>query len=749
MLKSYQPFPITEAKTGLYNYLEPWVRPSDALDPLENAYIYRGSIYKRNGTYAVGALAYRDSSVIAVGTGASSYSGSVPKIGIIPGSFTVVATTTAGVETWTSNSVTPVGTLTGSRGDTGSITWDTGAWSITLTGGRNIATSVNIEGSYSYYPTSQTVPTINPIMGLKTWYNASGIVREMVAIDTRRASVLNSSGTAFDPLSTVSEQIGKGDTPASVGPYTFQAGFGNIALYSFTLTDGTETFTSNGVTPLGVLTGNAGGSGTIEWASGSFTVTFGTATSDLFVISYELAGDYFTGDLTNFFNSTNWGGSSNAYLYLTNDVDPITVYDGTNLSRPPFSIDQASYDAYVNNIGHCLDVDLYKNRLIVQRPNLINSVSGGTFYQSFRWSRINPNGDLRISTNLIADIPGNGGELSSATQDIIKSSEILRDTFLVPFSNSTWWFRFNGNLASPPFTWVKLNGTKSTDAPYGTVAYDERITMMGKKGLLACDGVNVQRYDIQIVDYTTDTPQISQQFFGQCYGTRFDTLNQTWMLHCSSGNITGQSDKVLIYNFLENTWATYDLPMSCMGTFFLSRGTTWADLAENGINPTKWEDADETWAAYINQLDAPVLLGGGHDGIVYTLNSGVADSKSPTFEGTQIQSKIQTTRWNPFIQTGQKVQFGYIDIYYLRQDDCELTFQFFTNNSQSPVLTQTMTCDIDSVNGVQKEDEFGMKRIYLNLTGEFIRMQITSDSFSLFQIPGFVLWATPAGRLTP
>lgn len=748
MVKSYQPFPITEMKTGLYNYLEPWIRPSDALDPLDNAYIYRGSIYKRSGTYAIGALSYRDSSVIATGNGGASYSGTLPKINIIPESFTIVSTTTAGLETWVSNATTPTGTLTGSLGDTGSITWTTGAWSITLSGGRTIAGGINIQGSYAYYPTDQTAPTVNPIMGLKTWYNASGTVRKLIAVDTRRASVLNNSGTAFDPISTVSEQIGKGT--GSTGPYTFQSGFGNIAPYSFTLTDGVETFTSNGDTPTGILTGNSGGSGTITWVSGSFTVTFGSATSAIFTITYSLSDDYFTGDFTNFFNSTNWGGASNAYLYLTNDVDPITVYDGTNISRPPFSIDQDDYNNYVNNIGHCLDVDVYKNRLILQRPNLINAeAANGTYYQSFRWSRINPNGDLRISTNLIADVPGNGGELSAATQDIIRSSEILRDTFLVPFSNSTWWFRFNGNLVNPPFTWVKLNGTKSTDAPYGTVAYDERITMMGKKGLLACDGVNVQRYDIQIVDYTTDTPKINQQFYFQCYGTRFDTLNQTWMLYPSLDNATGRSNKVLVYNFLENTWATYDLSMSCLGTFFISTGTTWADLSISGANPTLWEDADETWAGYIIQQDAPVLLGGGHDGIVYVLNSGVSDGKSSTSVGTAISSTIQSTRWNPFIQSGQKVQFGYIDIYYLRQDDCELTLEFFTNNSSIPVLTQTMMCDIDSVNGVQTDDEFGMKRIYLNLTGEFIRLQITSSSLSLFQINGFVLWASPAGRLTP
>jgi len=335
---------------------------------------------------------------------------------------------------------------------------------------------------------------------------------------------------------------------------------------------------------------------------------------------------------------------------------------------------------------------------------------------------VSPTGAIRSTTttpggatDLIAEIEGNGGELSAPTQDIIATSEILRDQFLVPFSKSLWQFRFNGNLSNPPFTWVILNTTKSTDAPYGTVSYDERITCMGK----------------------------------QCFAVRFDTLNQTWMLYPSINAPTGKSDRVLIYNFLENTWATFKLSLSCMGTFFVSQGTTWADLGPGGMNPTAWEDADQTWASYLSQKDSPTLLGGGHTGIVSVLGTGVTDNKSSTDPGTAISASILSTRWNPFIDQGQKVQFGWIDIYYQRQNDCILTLSFFVNNSESSVLTVNMPCTTSTANGVQTNDNFGMKRVYLNLTGEFIRMSITSSSLSLFKISGLVLWAAPAGRLTP
>src|ERR1700754_2108626 len=44
-----QPFLISEFKTGINTYLQPWIRPNDAFEPLINAYVRRGTINKRNG----------------------------------------------------------------------------------------------------------------------------------------------------------------------------------------------------------------------------------------------------------------------------------------------------------------------------------------------------------------------------------------------------------------------------------------------------------------------------------------------------------------------------------------------------------------------------------------------------------------------------------------------------------------------------------------------------------------------------
>jgi len=713
MRSSFQPFAITEFKTGLFNYLQPWVRPVEAFDPLSNAFIDRGTLQKRRGFTEFGRLAYRDSGIeLDVGDGGDSYSGVLSVSPIRVGTFSA----TNGVESFLDNGD---GTLTGSAGGTGTINYTTGAWALTFN--TPVIAAVVIRGSYTYIPTETTTPSASnrPIMGIKAWADDSNGTRLLLAMDTRRAAVYNEGTEQFDPLSSVSQQIWQGDGATTT--LSLITGFTNIAPYSVSITDGTSTVTDDGVGNLSA-SGNFAAGGTVNYTTGVITPVFSAAPSITISIaaSFELQGDYFTGDNTRFFNAINWLGD----MYMTNDIDRITLFDGTALSRPAFPITQAHKLTFTNDIATCLDIDVYKNRLLVQKPILVGSPSADG--QSIRWSAINN------PTNLVADVTGNGGELSASTEDIIQSSEFLRDQLIVLFQNSTWTFRFTGS-AFDPFRFDKINNSKSTNAPYGTVDYDDKVTAMGSKGLIACDGVNVQRYDVSVIDQFLD---INQSKFAQCFSQRFDTLNQTWMLYPSAQNDALISDKILVYNFLENTWATFELPLSCLGLYYVTKDATWNSFSPAGANPINWNQAEFTWTSYLLQDLAPTLLGGGHTGIVYQMNDNDTD------EGESIESSITSTRLNPFVGTGEKVQFGYIDIYYEKNNDCTLDLTFFTDNSSLPATTRTLTLD-----GPTNSD-VNFKRIFVNLTGQFLRFNIHNHQSEPFKILGMILWASPSGRLT-
>lgn len=744
MTSSYQPHLIAEFKTGLFNYLEPWIRPNEAFQPLINAFTQRGSLIRRNGYTFLGRMSYEDQ--IAVGNGGASYSGTLLVFPITAGSLVITVTTSAGPETFNDNGV---GVLTGTLGDSGTINYTTGAWTITLIGGRTIAAGVNFFATYSPGPG-------RPIMGLKTWTNEINDSQLLVALDTDRASVFNVTSNSFDPIAAVDQQIWLGDgtttTPApiftnwiAVAPST------NIFVpRTVTLTDGTTTVTDNGAGTFPAA-GNFGAGNTVNYSTGVIQLNFvaaPSATTEI-IMTADLEGDYFTGNNTNFFNSQNWLG----FLFLTNNKDPITLYNGQNntLSRPPFSITAADQAAFVNDILACLDIDVYKNRLIVQRPTVrntpVNFIAGQGFYWSAIVAQFGGNfGGQASPTNLVADVVGNGGFLNAPTDDFIQSSEFLRDYLLVQFKASTWTFRFTNNNFDP-FRWDKINATKSTNAPYATVAYDERVTSAGAQGFIACDGVNVQRYDIGIIDQWLD---IDQKFFGQCFAQRFDTINQTWMLYPSVGSGMIGSDSALIYNFLENSWAIYSWilenpanPFSCLGLYATTKDATWVSFAP-AIPANTWEEQDVPWNSYLDQDLSPDIIGGDAIGGIWIMDDGVLDGDAI------FTTEITSTQWNPYFPTGQRADFGYIDIYYEKSPGVdpiapfvELTLTFTVNNNSSTAQTRVITLD-----GQENQDK-NWKRVFIQLNGEFMNMTISDNGAGFWKIYGMILWASPAGRLTP
>lgn len=735
MSTAYQPFVISEFKTGLFNYQEPWIRSSDAFEPLTNANVYRGSLTKRNGMNVLGRMAYRDNGIqIAVGNGTNDYNNILATFPIRAGSLYI----TNGVETFTDNGL---GVLTGSAGGTGTIVYATGVWTIHFFAA--VLALVVIRASYTYIPTQTTTPAplSYPIMGLKTWVSDINQTQKLVAMDTKRASVYNAASTppAFDPLSSISQTIWIDDN-TTVGPLTINTGWTNLAPYSVRITyndTAPVTIADNGVTGFtGIAAPFAAGT-SVVYATGVITLTLVAPgvvprpNLKSYTITFDLQGNYFTGTNSNFFNAINWidpdytlSTAISGTLYMTNNIDRITCFNGTTLSRPPFAITQARKLLFENDITTCLDIDAYKNRLLVQRPTLVGS--SNPLAQSIRYSSINQ------PTNLVADVMGQGGEISAPTDEFIQSSEFLRDQLIVLFSNSVWSFRYTGN-AFDPFRWDKLSVTKSASAPYGTIGYDERITAMGNKGLIACDGVNVQRYDLGIIDQFLE---INQYRFAQCFGQRYDSLNQSWMLFPSGNENTAVSDSALVYNFLENTWSIYKFStlatqLSCLGTFVTTSGRTWASMTQ------PWQETDFPWNSFLLQGNTPTLLGGGQTGIIYQLNVDVRDN------GETIPATVTSTQWNPFVGTGQKVQFGYIDFYYERNDDCVLNLTYYTDNSNNPIGPLTLTLDgkPSAMNNI--------KRVYLNNIGEFLKVMITSTSPATFKIIGMVLWCRPAGRLTP
>lgn len=798
-LSSYQPFLIGEGqqKTGLFTYLTSWQKPQDAYDTLLNAYVYKGVIYQRAGMQPYqsaagnGALVYIDD--ILIGTNSSghtvtTYSSSspggipFPKLPVIPGTVIIRTKTSAGVEVWTDNGA---GVLVGSRvGDSGTINYVTGAWSITLVAGRNIADTIQIYGDWGYVPTQITtgLKVFNPIMGIKQFINPANGQSITIVMDTRRASYYNEATQSFVGLNQFTQVIGQQFTnPGTTTSFpNIDTQFINLAPFSVIITDnnsvangGPNSMVDNGLNSF-IVTGGTGFNGpasSVDYTTGIIDVEYSTAPSfgtQITVVS-NLTGDYFTGNNTNFFNAQNWtyNDVEGSFLFFTNNVDPITLFNGTELSRPIFNTTLASVEDFQltnqSTIVTCLDIKVYKNRLCLIRCTIYNDagpnfVENQTVRFSIQQQTVFVKSIIFSAFNFAADVPGNGGFTVCPTGDILQASQLIRDVLIIFATNSTWLFRFTASI-NEPYRFDQVNSTRSTSAPYGTIPFDNQATSMGIKGLIYCDGVNVDRYDIAIIDQFED---INQSGFGQCFGQKYDTLNQAWMLYPSESNILHTGDSALIWNYLENTWAIFQpnlgnlitIPtninaLSCLGLGLNVEDITWADFAVGSgseVEGLDWAEANFPWTGYLTQTLSSVLLGGDQNGVVYQMNVGVEDNGRP------VKTSIITKRFNPFVQDGMKARFGYIDVYYEIDPNITLTYNFYLNNSEDVAASRTITLDgpLGSI--------WAWKRLYLNFVAEFLSFEITNEEPPLseeyntggtFTILGHILHAYPAGRINP
>lgn len=778
-MKEYQGFSISNFRTGFAEAVEPWLLPRDAYQIVKNAHLYRGVLEKIAGYDLYARMSYRETIALTpapngvnkVFTGTLNYAPSTNNI-------TAQAATNAGAttkETFTFASSTAPDIINLVSVGTGVGTINTTTLAVSLTfdvapaivpGGFNV-----VSITYDYVTSDILMPAFDlDIMGIKQFFNRNGS-QDILIFDTRRVgkSVVLSGVTASlagsdNGITEIPHESQNEDvttTPAFNGAaLTFTGSLGanvvpgtvNMILYSVAPAVKT-TITDNGA---GLLTGVGAptATGFINYVTGAWTLTFSAAplANDTLNVIACVYGDVFTGDYTNFFSVANYQFNA----FITNNVDPIRYYDGTclrflntNLSTKP--INSLSYD-----ITKCLHVAINRERLLLLAP----TVSGQLEPSSIYWS---------VPLNPFNFITANGaGDLEAPTSESIRLFFFINSDMIVRFASSERVFRFTGDSFSP-FRWDTTNNIWRCDTRYSAINYDSYGTSVGKPAIVASDGVNVQRADEIIPDFTLNNRvlfegpiiSIDQTSMGQCYGERFDDFKEGWLcfkqFDSQVSNEIQRSDNVLAFNYLDQTYAVYTFPFNCLGFGTVTSSDTW------GNNFDLWGDADYAWGSYYESKDALIDLAGDRNGVVYTL--GNTNTRTlPDGTRAPVLFDVISKNFNPFIEAGELCRLGYLDIFVSANNASKLRVQFYrddtlfelpdgtpsgfyqetiltftTTDSMSPNTPQTKVWKRIYVGAVAREHTF---RFY-QAEGDFAGNQLNQP----IRIHAIVPYFKPAGRI--
>lgn len=776
-MKEYQGFAISNFRTGFDEAVEPWLLPRDAYQILKNAHLYRGVLEKIPGYDLYARMSYSETitltpapdGVTTTFTGTLNHAPSTTQI-------TAQSATNAGattVETFVYSSDTPpnIINLVGNGGVGSDGTIDLGTLAVTLNfavppavvpGGYNAVIL-----TYDYLSTAGVGDT--DIMGIKPYYAING-GQDILVFNTRRVGrvvtltgIIAAAAGSDNGIQEIPHEIhtqAYAVTPAFNGAaLTFTGTFGgaivpgtvNIVLYSNAPAVKT-TITDNGI---GLLTGTGTptATGFINYGNGNFTITFSAAplATDTLNISSCAYGDVFSGDYTNFFSVANYTYKA----FITNGVDAIRYYDGmclkylnTNLTDKQGSF---NYD-----ISKCLHVAVNRERLLLVAPTVFQTPQPSSIYWSVAF---NP---LDFTT------ANNAGNLGAPTSESIRLFFFINSDMIVRFSNSERVFRYTGDAFSP-FRWDSTNNIWRCDARYSAINYDSYGTSVGKPAIVASDGVNVQRADEIIPDFTLNNRallegpiiSIDQTSIGQCYGERFDDFKEGWLcfkqFDSNSSAIPQRSDNILAFNYLDKTYAVYTFPFNCLGFGTVTSIDVW------GNDFDQWGDADYSWASFWESKDALVDLAGDRNGVIYTLGN----TNSLTLpDGTRapVLFDVISKNFNPFIEAGELCRLGYLDILVSANNTSKLRVQFFRDDTlyelpdgtpagayQETMLTFTTT---DSMSPNMPQTKV-WKRIYVGAvarehTFRFYQAKEDFDEGDINQpirIHSIVPYFKPAGRI--
>ena len=349
-------------------------------------------------------------------------------------------------------------------------------------------------------------------------------------------------------------------------------------------------------------------------------------TARMFEELTPIAPTTWNGSDSDFFWSTNYAQDATGDLFwATNDNmtgstrDPLRYYNTATWTdfTPAIDASNTMYNARV--------ILPFKGRLVAF--NTWEGTTAGTittaanFSRRARWSAV---GSPIAANAWRSDIIGQGSYLDAPTSEAIVGVEYIKDTMVVKFERSSWKFVYTGNEVLP-FVFQKINTELGAESSFCLVPFDRGVFAVSNYGITTDDSVNVSRIDLQIPDTTFKINNLNSGL-RRIQGVR-DFYNElVYWAYPTSIHADKQiyPNNVLVYNYRNNTYATFLDSYTCFG-YFQYTLATWAHLPY-----TSWSSWNDPWNSGTDQALFPDVAAGTQHGFVELISKTTSSTNGDT-----------------------------------------------------------------------------------------------------------------------
>jgi hypothetical protein len=192
-----------------------------------------------------------------------------------------------------------------------------------------------------------------------------------------------------------------------------------------------------------------------------------------------------------------------------------------------------------------------------------------------------------------------------------------------------------------------VNSELGGSGPFSVIQFDTSLVGIGDKGIVECDSYRSERIDIKILDFVFEI-QFENNGPVRIQGIR-DFINRLayWTVPLSSAYdpMVPDADRIfpnirLIYNYENDSWATFNDTYTALGTFQPQSSRTWL------TTPIPWIQCNFSWIG-TQARGQPDILGGNQQGYVEYLDEQTVDDVSLSITGIQANTNLPTVITSP------------------------------------------------------------------------------------------------------